>query len=84
MAAATILQKIWNYFNQPGVEVVSLTASDGETYTSKKFKTLLGAVVCSNQNQDQHINVTISGQTATINWASASDWNCTLMLFGRK
>jgi len=84
MGAATILQKIFNYFNQPGIEVVSLTATDGETYTSKKFKTILGAVVCSNYDVDADINATHSGQTATINWNGQTDKNYTLVLFGRK
>ena len=84
MAAATILQKIWNYFNQPGVEVVSLTVTDGEPYTSKKFKTIIGAVASGNTDQDAHINVSFSGQTATINYASMTDKAVTLILFGRK
>jgi len=84
MAAATILKRIYNFFHAPGAEAVSLTATDGETYTSKKFSTLLGAIVCSNYDTDSHINVTISGAVATINWAGQTDKNCTLLLFGKK
>ena len=84
MTAATILQKIYNWIHVPGMEVVSLTLTDGETYQSKHFNTLLGAVVCSNNDNDNHINVEISGAVATVNWNSATDLACTLILFGKK
>jgi hypothetical protein len=84
MAAAQVLYKVYNYDHTPGQETVVLTATDGETYTSKKFKTILGAHVTSNYNADAHINATFSGQTATINWAGQTDKTCTLTLYGKK
>ena len=84
MAAATVLQKIYNFFHSPGVEVVSLTCTDGETYTSTKFKTILGAVVSGNEDNDAHINVTYSGSVATINYHGMNDETVTLILFGKK
>jgi len=84
MGAATETSKIYDFVHIPGVEAVQLTATDGETYTSKKFKKIYGAVVCSNYDTDAHINATISGQTVTINWAGQTDQLCTLMIFGAK
>jgi len=84
MAAADILQRIYNYFNVPGAEAISLTVTDGETYQSKKFKTILGALATGNSNVDADLNVTHSGSVATINWAGQTDKALTLLLFGRK
>lgn len=69
--------------NDPTMEVVQLTVSDGETYVSRKFSTITAAVVSGNQDNDAHINVTFSGATATINYASQTDQLVTLVLFGR-
>jgi len=84
MAAATITTKVYDWVHHPNIEVVQLTVTDGETYTSTKFKTLLAAIATGNANNDAHINVTISGQTATINYAGQTDQLVTLVLFGRK
>ena len=84
MAAATITTRVYEYKHDPGMEVVALTVSDGETYVSTKFKTILGAIGTANADDDAEINVTFSGQTATINWASVTDKLMTLVLFGIK
>jgi len=84
MAAATITTKIYEYAHIPGIEVVALTATDGETYVSTKFKTILGAIATASADDDAELNVTFSGQTATINWASVTDKLMTLVLFGIK
>ena len=84
MAAADIAVKgMDEYVNLPGVEVAVLTASDGETYVSKKFNTILGAIATSNSNNDADLQVTFSSQTATIHYAGQTDKTVTLVLFGR-
>lgn len=82
MTAATITNNLENH--DPNTEVVTLTASDGETYISKKFGTITAAIACANADDDAEINVTYSAGTATINWASVTDKLCTLVLWGRK
>ena len=67
MAAATIIDQVNEWFHMPGMEVVTLTLSDGETYVSKKFKTILAAIATANADDDAELNVTFSGQTATLN-----------------
>jgi len=82
MAAATIINQINNWAHMPGMEVVTLTVSDGETYVSKKFKTILAAIATANADDDAELNVTFTGQTATINWASVTDKAATIALWG--
>lgn len=82
MTAATVTTEL--EINDPTKEVVVLTATDGETYVSKKFGTITGAQVSGNSDVDAHLNVTFSGGTATINWASQTDKVCTLTLYGYK
>ena len=82
MAAATIVEQVNNWNHTPGMEVVTLTLSDGETYVSKKFKTILAAIATANADDDAELNVTFSGQTATLNWASVTDKAVTLVLWG--
>jgi len=82
MAAATITRYL--EVNDPTCEVVVLTASDGETYVSKKFATILAAVATANSDDDAELNVTYTGGTATINFASVTDKLVTLVLWGRK
>ena len=84
MAAATILQDIREYCNVPGIEVVRLEVSDGETYQSKKFSSIMGAVATLNEDVDADTNVTFSGKTATLNIAGITDRDVTLILFGAK
>lgn len=81
MTAATVTTDL--AINNPCMEVVQLTLSDGNTYVSKKFSTITAAVASGNEDQDAHINVTFSGGTATINYASMTTKKVTLVLFGR-
>jgi hypothetical protein len=80
MTAATITKYVETAL--PSVEVVQLTVTDGETFVSRKFKTLTGAVISGNEDNDAHINVTLSSATATINYAGMTDQKVTLILFG--
>lgn len=68
----------------PGMEVVRLEVTDGETYASKRLQRITGASVSGNEDVDAHINVTWSGVTATINYAGASDKDVTLVLWGQQ
>lgn len=84
MAAATITTKVYEWDHNPGQETVVLTVSNAETYVSTKFKTILAAHVTGNEDIDAHINVTYSGQTATIQYAGQTDKLVTLTLWGRR
>ncbi len=84
MADATITTEAYNWAHIPGIEVVVLTATDGEQYRSTKFQTILGASVTLNANTDADINVTFSGQVATLNLNGVTDDLVTLLLFGIK
>ena len=81
MAAATVTSRVEAH--NPGIEIVTLTVSDGETYSSRKFGTIKAATVCGNADDDAELNVTYSGRVATINWASVTDKLCTLVLYGQ-
>lgn len=80
MAAATVTRVIETA--DPAEEVVVLTASNAETYSTQKFSNINAASIKGNENQDAHINVTFSGQTATINYAGMTDKLVTLTLWG--
>lgn len=82
MADATIIEQTNEWSHTPGEESVTLTVSDGETYQSKKFKTILYAQVSANADDDAALNVTFSGSTATINWAGVTDKALSLTLKG--
>ena len=84
MAAATIVTQLNEFAHIPALEAVTLTVSDGETYVSKKFALILGALATSNADNDGEVNVTFSGQTATINFDGATDLAVTLLLWGRQ
>lgn len=84
MAAATIIDQVNEWAHTPYEETVTLTVSDGETYTSKKFATIKSAQVSANADDDAALNVTFSGQVATINWASVTDKAVTLTLKGEQ
>lgn len=81
MTEATVIERL---NSDPSCEVVRLEVTDGETYISKKFGKITGAVASGNEDQDAHINVTFSGATATINYAAMTDKDITLVLYGRK
>ena len=82
MTAATVTTRLEN--NDPTTEVVVLTATDAETYVSRKFGSITAAQITANSDVDAHLNVTFSGATATVNWAGQTDKVCTLTLWGRK
>ena len=84
MAAATIVDRVNEWFHMPGMEVVTLTVSDGETFTSAKFATIRAAVATANADDDAELNVTFSGAVATLNWASVTDKKVTLVLWGEQ
>jgi len=83
MAAATIIDRVNEWFHMPGMEGVTLTVSDGETFVSK-FGSIKAAAATANANDDGAVNVTFSGATATINFAGATDVKVTLMLWGEQ
>ena len=82
MTAATVTNRL--EVNDPTMEVVQLTVTDGETYVSKKFGAITAAVATGNEDVDADLNVSFSGGTATINYASQTDKKVTLVLWGRK
>ena len=82
MAAATVTTRF--DIDPTGTETVVLTVSDGETYNSKKFGKITAAQATGNEDVDAHLNVTFSGPTATINYASQTDKLVTLTLRGRR
>ncbi len=84
MAAATIIDQVNEWFHMPGMEVVTLTVSDGETYTSNKFAAIRAAIATANADDDAELNVTFTGAVATINWASVTDKKATLVLWGEQ
>ncbi len=85
MTAADITTKAYNWDHNPGQETVVLEVSDGETYTSRKFKKIHAAHVTGNTDVDTAgLNVTFTGQVATINWNGVSDNAVTLTLWGKK
>ena len=83
MAAATIVDRVNEWFHMPGMEVVTLTVSDGETFVSK-FGTIKAATGTANADDDAELNVTFSGATATINWAGVTDKKATIVLWGEQ
>ncbi len=76
----------------PGLEAVRLTVSDANTYTSRKFAKVTGAVVTVNEDSDLDINVTNSDGTTIdgtlkgvrFQVSTGSALTCTLLLFGHK
>lgn len=87
MTAATITQYV--SVPIPNIEVVQLTASDGETYTSKKFSKVLGCVATGNADVDAHLNAVPTDGSAgapasiAINYAGQTDKLITLIIFGK-
>ena len=85
MTAATITSRI--ELNDPTCETVVLTVTDGETYTSKKFSTVLGGTATFNEDQGSltyPISLAISGGIVTLHCEGLSDKKICLVLFGRK
>jgi len=84
MAAATIIDQVNEWAHSTYMEVVTLTLSDGETYTSRKFATIRAAIATANADDDAALNVTFTGAVATLNWASVTDKKVTLVLWGEQ
>lgn len=80
MTEATVLERIAT--PSPYEEVVQLELSNGETYISRKFAVIKAAIVCGNENIDEHINVTFTDRTATIQYNGQTDKDVTLVLYG--
>ena len=82
MVEATFVKELEG--GAPYLDVVVLTASDGETWTSRKLGTVLGAVVQCNVNTDSvSPNVVItSGNLCTLNLNGITDQTTTLIMYG--
>lgn len=83
MAAADITNRL--EINDPTVEVVVVTASDAETYTSKKFGkvTAVQATIMEDAGAlSIPLSCGISGATVTINATGLSDLKVCLTLYG--
>lgn len=85
MTAATITSRL--EVNDPCKEVVILTASDTETYVSRKFGTVV-AVQATLMEDTTSLSIPlscgISGGTVTINCTGLSDVKVCLTLYGYK
>lgn len=84
MGAATITTEVWNWCHVPGIEIVLLTASDGDTYVSKKFATVDAAIPAINEDDERDICCARSGNTVTIHSTGLSSKKVALLLFGKK
>jgi len=85
MTEATVTTRLET--NDPTVEVVILTASDTETYVSKKFGTVTGVQATIMEDASTlslPLSCGVSGGTVTINCTGLSDLKCCLTLYGRK
>lgn len=88
MAAATVTTKVYekNVPAQPGVEVVVITVSDGETYTAKTLSAVDAVVATWNEDMgatDYTISCAISGAVVTVHAEGVTDKKCCLVLYGR-
>jgi len=85
MTAATITNRLET--NDPSVEVVVVTASDTNTYVSRKFGTVT-AVQATIMEDAATLSIPlscdISGATVTINATGLSALKVCLTLYGRK
>lgn len=74
--------------NDPVIEVVTVIATDGETYTSRKFGSVLAVQATLNADSGANMAVplstSISGSTVTIYGTGLSDLKVCLTLYGRK
>ena len=76
----------------PSIEAVRLTVTDSNTYMSRKFHVVTGAILTLNEDTDADCNVTNSDntvidgtkKTVRINIAGGTTQTCTLLLFGFK
>ena len=82
MTAATVTDYL--DINDPTVEVVVLTVSDGNTYTSKKFGKVRAVQATGQEDVDAHLNTVISGGTIAINYAGQTSKKVCLTIYGQK
>jgi hypothetical protein len=85
MTAVTITERL--EVNDPTCEVVVLTASDGNTYTSKKFSSVKAAQATLNEDTGAlsiPLSLAISGGTVTIHCTGLSTDKLCMTLYGRK
>ena len=73
----------------PNIEVVQLTATDGETYVSKKFSVVAGVIATGNADVDAYLNAVPTNGTdgapasIAINYVGQTDKLITLVIFGK-
>lgn len=86
MAAADVTLRLET--NDPTKEVVILTATDGETYVSRKFASVLGGQATIYEDAGTLVlvplSIAVSGGTVTIHGTGLSDLKVCLTLYGRK
>lgn len=85
MTAATITDTLG--INDANKEVVLLTVSDGETYVSRKFATVVSVQATVNEDYgliSLPLSCDVSSGTVTINSTGLSDKKVCLTLYGRK
>ena len=85
MTAATVTDRV--EINDPTKEVVVLTASDTNTYVSKKFGTVRAVQATLMEDTTTlsiPISCDVSGATVTINCTGLSTQKVCLTLYGRK
>ena len=85
MGAATITTVIEN--NNPTEEIVILTVTDGETYTSKQFGRIRGVQATWYEDMETltyPVSIAISGQIATIHCEGVTDKLLCLTLYGER
>jgi len=85
MTAATVTARL--EVNDPTVEVVVVTASDTETYVSKKFgvvRAVQATIMEDAETLSIPLSCDVSGATVTINATGLSDLKVCLTLYGDK
>ena len=85
MTAATVTTRL--DVNDPVTEVVVVTASDTNTYVSKKFGTIeavQATIMEDAATLSLPLSCDISGATVTINCTGLTTLKCCLTLYGRK
>jgi len=85
MTAATVTEKLET--NDPTVEVVILTASNANTYVSKKFGVVKGAQATIFEDAGTvtyPVSCAVSGATVTLHCDELSSQKVCLTLYGRK
>jgi len=85
MTAATITSRL--EINDPTKEVVVLTASDTNTYVSKKFASVTGVQATLMEDATTlaiPLSCGVSGGTVTINCTGLSSLKVCLTLYGKK